>query len=481
MAQLGIGKGPLAPWTVKEMLSELGFDKALETGQVKVGDNGEVVVRQADGEKVAFAGALHTKAELDAMLKALGKVAKPDQTSTTAALGQKPHEVLIRARASQVENRVNDRLWYGVKLQTDLLPEYRMGQRFDLPFKALKPGDGEIMTVGFKSKLVDAMKKIVAKDDGTVMCPVHPQEMSFRGMTEADAELPGVRCASSERTVHAGLPGVPDLMIKLDLGHILHSMVKRPIDRGGANGALRMTEFLHAWVDDFKVKNDPFCFFPEVMAIVDTGANAAAIVRDPKPYPPHPSGETWVIPMYSLSAHDQDFPNEPPPLIRMIKDRPDQSVSAVDDFAQRFMKPLIDSALRAYLDLGAACQMHGQNSYLELGGDGQPTGRVAHGDLESFWPRPEAAKLTGRKDFFEATGIPFTECRDADVWTNFQAHFLTNNLEPLVKCFAEHFPEEAQAAREKMMALLKEGVQARRAVVEPLQYTALRGFGGYLT
>lgn len=474
MTLLGIGKGPLASWTVTEMLKELGFERALEEGKVKIAPDGVVSVG-------TFTGDVRTQEELEAMLRALGKVAKPVATSTTAGRAVKPMDVLLRARASQVENRVNERLWMGIQLQTDLKPEYRHGQRFDLPLKRLPPGEGAVFTVGHKSAVVDAMRKLLVDKDGSVLVPVHPQEMQFREMTAADGTIPGVRCASSERTVHAGVPGLPDVMLKLDLAHIMHSMVVRPIGKDAAYGAVKMTEFLMDWIDKNPKTDDAFCFFPEVMAVVDVKADAAAVVRGVQPYPPHPSGKTWTMPAYSLSARDQDFPNEPPPLIRMINDRPDPTVRPVDDFIARFVKPLVESALRVALDLGSACQMHGQNSYLEMGPEGQPTGRVVHGDLEAFWPHPDVAQVTGRDDYFAKNGATFTPALESDISWTFQTYFVNGNLLPLVKCFEAAFPDQADEARALFKGVIKAGVEQRKDVVTALKNGVMQGFARYLT
>ena len=52
---LSVGDAPLADWTVVEMLKELGYGQALDAGTIEVHGNGEVTVKDVDGQ-VAFQG-----------------------------------------------------------------------------------------------------------------------------------------------------------------------------------------------------------------------------------------------------------------------------------------------------------------------------------------------------------------------------------------------------------------------------------------
>ena len=225
---------------------------------------------------------------------------------------------------------------------------------------------------------------------------MHPQEVAFYEKKETihkSGVIKNVRCASSDRTLHAHLPGTPEFLLKVPLANVLHDDVYRPIDVNEAHGSIAMTEFLMQWADSHKVRNDAFCFLPEPMAIVDKEGNSSAIVRLTTAYPPPPKGkETWNVQAYSLYAPDSDFRDEAPLAIRMIENRPDAKQDELDYFEKKILKPLVQSTLRVSVDLGSSHVPHGQNLFLEIGEDGQPTGRAPHGDLESFWPHPELAR-----------------------------------------------------------------------------------------
>jgi hypothetical protein len=478
--KLSIGSSPLADWTLQEALKEAGYEKALQDGKVKVADDGTVTVAKPAGG-VAFEGQIATGADLEKLQKTLGEVVGQPTTLADVAGGSGPTvaDAMLRTRASRFENRVNDYMWYGVKLTTDLKEEYRLGQRFSLPLVKLPAGEGEIVSIPNPPDWVAKVKDYFTDDDGSVLVPVHPQEMPHRGFDDTDADKTlEVRCASSERTVHAGIPGAPNVMIKLDLANIMHSGVVRPVERDAALGSMATTQFLMDWVDKQGKDNDSFALFPEVMALVDNTSDAAAIIRSPEPYPPPAGGKrTWTMPLYCLTATDQDFPDEPPPLVRMVNDRPDKSVDPLDYFAEKFLEPMIDSALRVHIDLCSSCQAHGQNTALEIGDDGQPSGRVIHQDLEAFWPHPDGAKVTGRDDFFDKMGfVHDPTAKEASVYGTFTAYFHSQNLMPMVRCFAKHFPDKASAVQQRAEQILKDGVLDRRDTVEALKDGPLKGF-----
>ncbi|MBK7861214.1 MAG: hypothetical protein IPJ65_21915 [Archangiaceae bacterium] len=474
MSKLQVGGAPLSPWSVTEGLKDLGLNHALESGQIQVAPDGAVTVYGRDAVKVHTK--LRSQADVQRLLAAVGTLAGPGEAHvpTRQAL-----DIFGTVRAVGLENRVNDRRWYGAKLTTDLRPEFTFGNRFTAPLVRIEAADAGLKRSNIPIAGLDQVEAFFSQRDGSVLLPMHPQELEHRGYPASATSL-DVRCASSERSVHAQLPGMPDAILKLDLAHVLNSDCYRSLEPAHGLASVAITEFLGRWVAARGTEGDPFCFLPEPMTVADVKNGVAAVVRLTDPYPPAPNGQrTWVMPMFSLIARDPDFPDEPPMLIRLVKSRPDESVPALQYALDTVVEPLIESAMRVYLDLGASAQAHQQNTFLEIGEDGRPTGRIAHSDLESMWPHPDLAKDLGRPDFFASYGFPFTpETQEARLFFTFTAYFESQNLGPLIDCLSRELElprsEVSQAVSERLSA----AVAKREHVVRT--NPVLRGFTKYL-
>jgi hypothetical protein len=472
---------PLAAWTARELIREAGFADDLSLGRVQIAESGEVTVRGTN-DAVRFAGLLRSREDLDRLMTVLGEC-RPSAASKNLQEGDTLSLMALRLEETRVAQRANDRIWFGSKLVSGIDERYVGGRAFSLPLVELPPGRGRILKMTRKSELMDRVARFFERPNGGVAIPVHPQEMPFRHFGTAANELAGARCASSERTVHVNEPELEDVLLKLDLAHITHSLVTRPIEEQNAIEVIAKTGFLMNWLDRYSAQDcpagrlDPFCFFPEAMALVDTKADAAVVVRALDPYPPLPGGKkSWSLPLYALTAIDQDFPNEPPMLVRLIRDREDKSQSPLDYFEAAFLRPLIGSAMRLCLDLGASCQAHAQNTSIEFGEDGQLTGRVVHQDLEDLWPRPNVARKQGRPSLYDETSLkPADAGGTIDPAGTFEDFFHSQNLDPLVACFAEHFPAYAQDAETQAIDILCEEIGRRRPLISKMS-----GFSRYL-
>jgi hypothetical protein len=306
--------------------------------------------------------------------------------------------------------------------------------------------------------------------------------MEPRGFTNASTQIPGVRNTSSERTIHSGHPALRDVFLKLDLAHVKHSQVTRPIHVAWAREVVAKTQWLMDWIDQYSTHDvpdgelDPFAFLPEGAAILDHQADAAVVIRSAKPYPPLKTDHTaWILPVYSLWSKDEEFPSEPPLLVRLIRDRPDKTVSELDYFEQKILRPLIASEMRAVLDLGAELQAHGQNTYLELGSDGEPSGRIVHADLEDFWPHPDAALLQARESLYDASSVRPSDKGDTiNPGTTFQTYFVEGLLLPLDRRFGEYFPEFKNEGVRRRLLIFRDEFLRRPHVMEFRQSMAFR-------
>jgi len=489
MPTLSISKSAAAPWTVKQFVGALGLTQPMRKGLIKVDKDGTVTVRDSK-KKVAFERTLYSRKDLDALMKAIGKAVPDGQMRAPLLSDEKGAWDLYNSiRACRFENRVNS---YWFRDQDDwasqLEDKYRKGRRFDLPLVELPADRVDIVTLDRKPRGLAKIEKYFDRGD-TKYFPVHPQELKYlKRDGKADEHIKNVRCASSDRTLHTVLPGTRDFLLKVPLNKVVHDGIIRPISSTEATAALSMTEFLMNWSDKHKIKDDPFCFFPEAMAVVDKKSDSAAIVRMVETYPPRKNNEkTWTVCAFSLYATDPDFPKEPPMLQRMINSRPDKKQSKLDYFEENIMGPMTKSVFRVALDLGSSHVPHGQNLFLEIGENGQPTGRAPHSDLESFWPLPELAKPNKRKDYYKEYGYKYAKSKfEGKCWDTFRAYYLEGLLAPIIQCYIEQNPEDAAAVMQRAEKMMATEIQARQKLVnkfskpgQPLRMFDRLGNGKY--
>ena len=123
--------------------------------------------------------------------------------------------------------------------------------------------------------------------------------------------------------------------------------------------------------------------------------------------------------------------------------------------------------MRVALDLGSSHVPHGQNLFLEIGEDGQPTGRAPHSDLESFWPLPELAKATNRKDFYKETGYGYLKSKfEAKCWDTFRVYYLEAMLAPLLECYIQQHPEDAAKVMDRAEKMIQSEIAQRSKLVK---------------
>lgn len=467
MTSLSIGRTDAAPWTMKQLLKDMGLSKQLKSGRIDVAKNGTVTVRDGN-RKVAFSQPLDTRADLSKMLKTIGEaVPSANGKSEIISNSRQAWESYRAIRATRFENRVNTRWFRDQDFGTELKEKYRMGRPYQLPMVELPADRVEIMSMHSDLPGLSKITDFFDRGD-TRMFPVHPQELKdLQPSGKADAHIP-VRCASSDRTLHAIVPNGPEFLLKIPLNRIVHDDVLRPIAAHEAEGSLAMSQYMKDWIDSAGVKDDPFCFFPEAAAVIDTKTDSAAIVRMTQPYPPPADGKkTWTVPAFSLYAPDDDFPKEPALFQRMINNRPDKTESGLDYFERAIMAPLTKSVMRVALDLGSSHVPHGQNLFLEIGADGQPTGRAPHSDLESFWPLPELAKATKRPDFYGDYGYKYAKSKfEAQNWDTFRVYYLEGMLAPLLQAYIQAHPEQAAEVVDRADAMIRSEIGKRSKLVK---------------
>jgi len=451
---------------MKQLIQEMGLGPQLKSGRINVGKDGTVTVRDGN-RKVAFSQVLDTRADLSKLLKTIGSAVPSANGKTNIIADSKEAWESYRSiRACRFENRVNTRWFRDQDFDTELKSKYRMGKPFELPMVELPADRVEIMTMHSDLPGLDKITEFFDKGE-TRYFPVHPQELKdLQPSGKADAKVP-VRCASSDRTLHANVPDGPEFLLKVPLNRIVHDDVLRPIAAHEAEGSLAMSQYLKDWVDTQKVKDDSFCFFPEAGAIIDTKTDSACIIRMTTPYPPPADGKkTWSVPAFSLYAPDDDFPGEPAMFQRMINSRPDKTESELDYFDRAILGPLTKSVLRVALDLGSSHVPHGQNLFFEFGADGQPTGRAPHADLESFWPDPELAKATKRPDFYDDYGYKHSKSKfEAKNWDTFRVYYLEGMLAPLLQAYIQEHPEQAADVIDRADALIKSEIKDRSKLI----------------
>ena len=468
MSRLSIAKTDAAPWTLKELFRAANLGQQMKSGRIEVAKDGTVTLRNANN-KIAYRDQLDTTTDLNKMMKSLG-TAIPSAKSKAPFITDRKHvsNLYNSIRASRFENRVNSRWFRDQDFSSELKDKYRMGRRFDLPMVSLPSDRAEVLSLDRKLPGMKQIAKYFDRGD-SVMFPVHPQELKLlQPSGKSDAKIDGVRCASSDRTLHAVIPDAPDFLLKVPLNEIVHDDIIRPISIADAQGSMAMAEYMMDWIDGNKVKNDPFCFFPETMAITDKKTDSAAIIRMVTPYPPAPNKEkTWTVCAFSLYAKDADFPGERPLLQRLIENRPDKKVSNLDYFEDKILGPLTKSVFRVALDLGASHVPHGQNLFLEFGEDGQPTGRAPHADLESMWPSPDLSKALKRDDYYSKYGYKFSKSKfEAKNWDTFRVYYLEAMLAPLLQCYIKENPQDATRVLERTEKLIKSEVEARGKLVK---------------
>lgn len=468
MPSLSISTANSASWTIKQLFGAMGIKNPPNKKAITVDKSGVVKIKDRQN-KVRFNQKLYSRKDLDALMKALGQ-SLPDAKAKLPLLSddKATWNLYNSIRACRFENRVNS-YWFRDQddWASELEDKYRRGRRFDLPMVELPADRVDILSVARKPVGLAKIEKYFDRGD-TRYFPVHPQELKdLKKDGKADAEIENVRCASSDRTLHAVIPGAKDFLLKVPLNRVVHDGIIRPISSSEAQGAIAMSEFLMDWVDTHKIKDDSFCFFPEAMAVVDKRSDSAAIVRMTTPYPPPKNREkTWTVCAFSLYAKDTDFPDEPPMLQRMVNNRPDKSQSKLDYFAENILAPLTKSVFRVALDIGSSQVPHGQNLFLEIGEDGQSTGRAPHADLESFWPLPELAKATKREDYYKKNGFKYVKSHfEAKCWDTFRSYYLEGLLAPILQCYIEENPEDAHAVIERTEKMVSSEIQARQKTI----------------
>lgn len=125
-----------------------------------------------------------------------------------------------------------------------------------------------------------------------------------------------------------------------------------------------------------------FALLRETMGISYQGKNEEPgwgfLVREMRPFP-HVEGKRMLIPCFALYGKDVNHPEKEPLLVQMIK----RSKEKPMDYAlHHVFYPIISCFTAAFQQRGILLEAHGQNSLLEVDENMNPTGRIAHRDLD---------------------------------------------------------------------------------------------------
>jgi hypothetical protein len=373
-----------------------------------------------------------------------------------------------------MENVVNDWGWYRARedFKTEMEPRYRFGSEYTLPAILLSRKKSALLSPRDKDAAVRKLDRFFHRGNKILM-PIHPQQFSHFA-DQPDVTIKGVRCASSERTVHVPTGKRRGVMVKLDLGKMIHSGERRSMSPEEARMVVHTNEHLKRIIKNDPAFKDYVAFFPEPVAVVDYEHDIAATVRLFDPYPALKRGiRTKVMPMFCLYSKDHKNPRDPTALRTIIQGRPDQKETPIDYFFRKIVEPLIKSWAHFQFDLGINVIPHSQNTYLEMWPNGEPTGRIVHGDMESFTVVPGVERYAGlKKRFWD--NAPF-EREDwdhtmMDPYVSYDDFLRVNNLDKVLRAFRREYPTHSKYTVDKRVdALFAAEFSERREMIEDLR------------
>jgi hypothetical protein len=373
-----------------------------------------------------------------------------------------------------MENVVNDWGWYKARedFDTEMENRYRFGNEYQLPALLLSRTKGAFLAPRDKDAAIKKLDRYFHR--GTkILMPIHPQQFHHFA-DRPDVLIDGVRCASSERTVHVPAGKRRGVMVKLDLGKMIHAGERRAMSPVDAEMVVLTCQWLKKAIKNDPAFKDYAAFFPEPVAIVDREHEIAATVRLFDPYPALKRGiRTKVMPMFCLYSKDPKNPKDPSLLKQIVEDRPDQSEKPIDYFFRKVVEPLIKSWAHFQFDLGMNVVPHSQNTYLEMWPNGEPTGRIVHSDMESFSIIPGVQKYLNLKNKFWDSAPFLKEAWDhtmMDPYVSYDDFLRVNNLDKVMRAFRREFPGHSKAAMDKRVdSLFAAEFAQRRDVIDDLR------------
>ena len=474
MGQLDVGRMAMTPKGARDFLKELGMGSQLWAGKIRIDDDGVVTVKGP--RKNLFKSDLRNETDLQELRRALRSLHGTEDVYELAKPGAFRRTFDV-ARLKHYEQRANTRRLGDGVYKGELQNMYMGGRKFDMPLFALPKTQAEILTCDEDRYPELEEIRALFEDDESIAMAVHPQEVrKAKHLGNQPDWTLEVANASSERTFYHYEPSVPQFLLKVPLPTVTHFNFTRPIAPLDAQRGVAMTRYLRQFADRSRRADDPFAFLPEPMAIVDKKGKSANVIRLATPYPPPADPEsTWLMPAYSLYAPDVDRPGSRPVLADMIDGQRDKK--PVEFLIDDILGPLVKSAMRLYLDLGAAGAVHGQNIFLEIDmKNGKPTGRGVHADIEGIWPHPAVIKEAGLPDFYKEHGFDthpprktYTKKNKKEIFFNveysFNNYFLYGLALPILRTFRDAYPDHADAANQAFKDLMTSEIKARRGLV----------------
>jgi hypothetical protein len=371
------------------------------------------------------------------------------------------------------ENVINDWGWYRRRedFDTEMDSRFRFGNEFGLPAILLSRGKGAFLTPRRKDAAIEKLERFFHRGSKVLM-PIHPQQV--RHFTDQpDVLIDGVRCASSERTVHVPTGKRRGVMVKLDLGKMIHAGERRAMSPIEAEMVVRTTEHVKKLAKGDAAFKQFVAFFPEPVAVVDREHDIAATVRLFDPYPALKRGvRTKVMPMFCLYSKDPKNPHDPSMLKQIVDGRPDSGEKPVDYFFRKIVEPLIKSWAHLQFNLGINVVPHSQNSYFEMWPNGEPTGRIVHSDMESFSVIPAVQKYLNLKEQFWDKAPFEREAWDhtmMDPYVSYDDFLRVNNLDKILRAFRREYPGHSKHMLDgRVDALFAAEFDARRDMIKDL-------------
>jgi hypothetical protein len=374
---------------------------------------------------------------------------------------------------SYMENVVNDWGWYKARedFDTEMESKYRFGNEYQLPALLLGRRKGAFIAPRDKDAAIRKLERFFRRGDKVLM-PIHPQQV--RHFTDRpDLLIDGVRCASSERTVHVPTSKRRGVMVKLDLGKMMHAGERRAMSPVDAEMVVRTTQHVKRLAKGDPAFKDYLAFFPEPVAVVDHEHEIAATVRLFDPYPALKRGiRTKVMPMFCLYSKDPKNPRDPSLLTQLVEGRPDPKEKPIDYFFRKIVEPLIKSWSHLQFNLGINVVPHSQNTYFEMWPNGEPTGRIVHSDMESFTVIPAVQKYLGLKEKFWDRAPFEPEAWDhtmMDPYVSYDDFLRVNNLDKILRAFRREFPGHSKHQLDRRVdALFAAEFDAHRDMIKDL-------------
>lgn len=236
--------------------------------------------------------------------------------------------------------------------------------------------EGQGISTQIKSEMVR-----VVNGKKQVRLLVHPEsEGLYRSFLSGVQRAPDftATATASSRTLMVWPAGKPNaaFFAKLSLDKEIGG-VRRTVSQGEVARSVGINNVLHAAAGRGELPST-FKFVPEVFSTIPKSMTEGGLVIRQIPREVV-TGQVKYIPLFSLYAKPANGGS--PLLAEMIKN---SGMSAEAFIREKIIRPFARQWLQLGLRSGIAPQPHAQNLMLEVGANGQPTGKFVHRDFGGF-------------------------------------------------------------------------------------------------